>query len=192
MTDFLLLFVSAAFVNNVVLVRYLGQCPFFGVSNRLDTAVGMSMAVVFVLTLASAVTWNVQKFLLSPYGLGYLRTIAFILVIATLVQLVEMFLQKSVPALYRVLGIFLPLITTNCAVMGVAVLNIQNEHTFIETLVFAFASSIGFGVALILMTGIRERLNTAPVLSSLSGTPAALITACMLALAFLGFAGMAQ
>lgn len=192
MTDFLLLFVSAAFVNNVVLVRYLGQCPFLGVSNRLDTAIGMSMALVFVMTLASAVTWNVQHYLLNPFGLGYLQTIAFILVIATLVQLVEMFLQKSVPALYRALGIFLPLITTNCAVMGVAVLNIQNEYTFVETLVFAFASSIGYGVALILMTGIRERLNTAPVLSSLAGTPAALITACMLALAFMGFAGMVQ
>jgi Na+-translocating ferredoxin:NAD+ oxidoreductase subunit A len=192
MTDFLLLFVSAAFVNNVVLVRYLGQCPFLGVSNRLDTAIGMSMAVVFVMTLASAVTWNVQHYLLNPFGLGYLRTIAFILVIATLVQLVEMFLQKSVPALYRALGIFLPLITTNCAVMGVAVLNIQNEYTFVETLVFALASSIGYGVALVLMTGVRERLNTAPVLSSLAGTPAALITACMLALAFMGFAGMVQ
>ncbi len=192
MSDFLLLFVSAAFVNNVVLVRYLGQCPFLGVSNRLDTAVGMSMAVVFVTTLASAVTWNVQHYVLNPYGLGYLQTIAFILVIATLVQLVEMFLQKSVPALYRALGIFLPLITTNCAVMGVAVLNIQNEYTFIETLVFAFSSSIGYGVALVLMTGIRERLNTAPVLGNLAGTPAALITACMLALAFMGFAGMVQ
>ena len=192
MSDFLLLFVGAAFVNNVVLVRYLGQCPFFGVSNRLDTAVGMSMAVVFVITLASAVTWNVQHYVLNPYGLEYLQTIAFILVIATLVQLVEMFLQKSVPALYRALGIFLPLITTNCAVMGVAVLNIQNDYSFVETLVFAFASSIGYGVALILMTGVRERLNTAPVLSNLAGTPAALITACMLALAFMGFAGMAQ
>jgi len=192
MSDFLLLFVGAAFVNNVVLVRYLGQCPFLGVSNRLDTAVGMSMAVVFVITLASAVTWNVQHYVLNPYGLEYLQTIAFILVIATLVQLVEMFLQKSVPALYRALGIFLPLITTNCAVMGVAVLNIQNDYSFVETLVFAFASSIGYGVALILMTGVRERLNTAPVLSNLTGTPAALITACMLALAFMGFAGMAQ
>ncbi len=192
MTDFLLLFVSAAFVNNVVLVRYLGQCPFLGVSNRLDTAIGMAMAVVFVMTLASAVTWNVQHYLLNPFGLGYLRTIAFILVIATLVQLVEMFLQKSIPALYRALGIFLPLITTNCAVMGVAVLNIQNEYTFVETLVFSLASSVGYGVALVLMTGIRERLNTAPVLSSLAGTPAALITACMLALAFMGFAGMVQ
>ena len=190
MSDFLLLFVSAAFVNNVVLVRYLGQCPFMGVSNRLDTAIGMSMAVVFVITLASAVTWLVQHWILNPYGLEYLQTIAFILVIATLVQLVEMFLQKSVPALYRALGIFLPLITTNCAVLGVAVLSIQNDYSFVETLVFAFSSSVGYGVALILMTGIRERLATAPVQTNLQGTPAALITACMLALAFLGFVGM--
>ncbi|MGD8389281.1 MAG: electron transport complex subunit RsxA [Desulfobacteraceae bacterium] len=192
MSEFLLLFVSAAFVNNVVLVRYLGQCPFMGVSNRLDTAIGMSMAVVFVITLASGVTWLVQHWILNVYGLEYLQTIAFILVIATLVQLVEMFLQKSVPALYRALGIFLPLITTNCAVLGVAVLSIQNEYSFVETLVFAFSSSVGYGVALILMTGIRERLATAPVQVNLQGTPAALITACMLALAFLGFAGMVQ
>ncbi len=192
MSDFLLLFVSAAFVNNVVLVRYLGQCPFLGVSNRLDTAIGMGMAVVFVITLATAVTWNVQHFLLVPLNLQYLQTIAFILVIATLVQLVEMFLQKSVPGLYRALGIFLPLITTNCAVLGVAVLSIQNDYSFVETLVFAFASSVGYGVALVLMTGIRERLATAPILANLTGTPAALVTACMLALAFMGFAGMAQ
>lgn len=190
MSDFLLLFVSAAFVNNVVLVRYLGQCPFLGVSNRLDTAVGMSMAVVFVITLASAVTWNVQNYILNVYGLEYLQTIAFILVIATLVQLVEMFLQKSVPALYRALGIFLPLITTNCAVLGVAVLSIQNDYTFIETLIFSFSSSVGYGVALVLMTGVRERLATAPIQTTLKGTPAALIVACMLALAFMGFAGM--
>jgi len=190
MSDFLLLFVSAAFVNNVVLVRYLGQCPFLGVSNRLDTAIGMSMAVVFVITLASAVTWNVQQYILNPYGLEYLQTIAFILVIATLVQLVEMFLQKSVPALYRALGIFLPLITTNCAVLGVAVLSIQNEYSFTSTLVFSFASSVGYGVALTLMTGVREKLATAPILPTLKGTPTALIVACMLALAFMGFAGM--
>ncbi|MFP3927942.1 MAG: electron transport complex subunit RsxA [Desulfobacteraceae bacterium] len=192
MTEYLLLLVSAAFVNNVVLVRYLGLCPFVGVSNRLDTAIGMGMAVVFVLTLASATTWLVQNFILNPYGLGYLQTIAFILVIATLVQLVEMFLQKSIPALYRALGIFLPLITTNCAVLGVAVLSIQNEYSFVKTLVFAFSSSVGYGVALILMTGIRERLATAPLASSLKGTSAGLITAGLLALAFLGFAGMVQ
>ncbi len=190
MSEFLLLFVSAAFVNNVALVRYLGHCPFLGVSNRLDTAIGMSMAVIFVMTLASATTWVVQHFVLNPFGLGYLQTIAFILVIATLVQLVEMFLQKSVPALYRALGIFLPLITTNCAVLGVAVLSIQNEYSFVKTLVFAFSSSMGYGVALILMTGIRERLATAPVQANLKGAPAGLVTAGLLALAFLGFAGM--
>jgi electron transport complex protein RnfA len=173
-----------------VLARYLGNCPFLGVSTRLDTATGMSMAVVFVTTLASGTTWIVQRYVLMPNGLEYLQTIAFILVIATLVQLVEMFLQKSVPALYRALGIFLPLITTNCAVLGVAVLAIQNEFSFIKTLVFAFASSVGYGLALVLLTGIRERFEVAPVPVYLRGTSLGLITAGLLALAFLGFAGI--
>lgn len=190
MSEYLLLLVSAIFVNNIVLARYLGNCPFLGVSTRLDTATGMSMAVVFVTTLASGTTWIVQKYILVPHGLEYLQTIAFILVIATLVQLVEMFLQKSVPALYRALGIFLPLITTNCAVLGVAVLAIQNDFSFIKTLVFAFASSVGYGLALILLTGIRERFEVAPVPIHLRGTSLGLITAGLLALAFLGFAGI--
>jgi len=189
-SEYLLLLVSAIFVNNIVLARYLGNCPFLGVSTRLDTATGMSMAVVFVTTLASGTTWIVQKYILVPHGLEYLQTIAFILVIATLVQLVEMFLQKSVPALYRALGIFLPLITTNCAVLGVAVLAIQNDFSFIKTLVFAFASSVGYGLALILLTGIRERFEVAPVPIHLRGTSLGLITAGLLALAFLGFAGI--
>jgi electron transport complex protein RnfA len=150
----------------------------------------MSMAVVFVTTLASGTTWIVQKYILLPLDLAYLQTIAFILVIATLVQLVEMFLQKSVPALYRALGIFLPLITTNCAVLGVAVLSIQNDFGFVKTLVFAFASSVGYGLALILLTGIRERLELAPVPVHLKGTPVGLVSAGILALAFLGFAGL--
>jgi electron transport complex protein RnfA len=190
MSDYLLLLVSAVFVNNIVLARYLGQCPFLGVSTRLETATGMGMAVVFVITLASGTTWIVQTYLLNPYDLQYLQTIAFILVIATLVQLVEMFLQKSVPALYRALGIFLPLITTNCAVLGTAVLAIQNEYGFAETLFFAFASSVGYGLALILLTGIREKLETSPVPIHLKGTSAGLVTAGLLALAFLGFKGM--
>lgn len=190
MSDYLLLLVSAVFVNNIILSRYLGNCPFLGVSTRLDTAIGMSMAVVFVTTMASAATWIVQTYVLTPYDLGYLQTIAFILVIATLVQLVEMFLQKSIPALYRSLGIFLPLITTNCAVLGVAVLGIQNEYSFIKTLIFAFASSVGYGLALVLLTGIRERFAVAPVPIYLRGTSIGLITAGLLALAFLGFAGM--
>jgi electron transport complex protein RnfA len=191
-SEYLLLLVSAIFVNNIVLARYLGNCPFLGVSTRLDTATGMSMAVVFVTTLASGTTWIVQKYILVPHGLEYLQTIAFILVIATLVQLVEMFLQKSVPALYRALGIFLPLITTNCAVLGVAVLAIQGDFSFLKTLVFAFASSLGYGLALILLTGIRERFEVAPVPVHLRGTSLGLITAGLLALAFLGFAGIVQ
>jgi electron transport complex protein RnfA len=190
MSDYLLLLVSAVFVNNIILSRYLGNCPFLGVSTRLDTAIGMSMAVVFVTTMASAATWIVQSYVLTPYDLEHLQTIAFILVIATLVQLVEMFLQKSIPALYRSLGIFLPLITTNCAVLGVAVLAIQNDYSFVKALVFAFASSLGYGLALILLTGIRERFAVAPVPVHLRGTSIGLITAGLLALAFLGFAGM--
>jgi electron transport complex protein RnfA len=190
MSEYLLLLVSAVFVNNIVLARYLGQCPFLGVSTRLETAIGMAMAVVFVITLASAATWIVQTYVLTPFGLEYLQTIAFILLIATLVQLVEMFLQKSVPALYRALGIFLPLITTNCAVLGVAVLSIQNEYGFVKTIIFAFASSLGYGLALILLTGIRERFETAPIPVHIRGTSAGLVTAGLLALAFLGFAGM--
>ncbi|MBN1278007.1 MAG: electron transport complex subunit RsxA [Deltaproteobacteria bacterium] len=192
MYEYLLLLIGAVFVNNIILARYLGNCPFLGVSTQLDTATGMSAAVVFVTTLASAVTWILQTFLLTPFELEYLRTIAFILVIATLVQLVEMFLQKSVPVLYKSLGIFLPLITTNCAVLGVAVLSIQNEYSFVKTLVFAFASSIGYGLALILLTGIRERFAIAPIPVHLRGTSLGLVTAGILALAFMGFAGMAH
>ena len=190
MGDYLLLIVSAILVSNIVLARYLGNCPFLGVSQKMDTAVGMGMAVIFVVTLAGMITWVVQYAILNPLGLEYLRTIAFILVIASLVQLVEMFLQKSIPALYRSLGIFLPLITTNCAVLGVAVLGIQNEYSFIKTLIFAFASSVGYGLALVLLTGIRERFAVAPVPIYLRGTSIGLITAGLLALAFLGFAGM--
>lgn len=190
MSEYLLLLISAVFVNNIILARYLGNCPFLGVSTHLHTATGMSMAVVFVTTLASAATWILQTFLLTPYELEYLQTIAFILVIATLVQLVEMFLQKSVPVLYKALGIFLPLITTNCAVLGIAVLSIQNEYSFVKTLVFAFVSSVGYGLALILLTGIRERFATAPIPIHLRGTSLGLVTVGLLALAFLGFAGM--
>ena len=190
MHEYWTLFVSAIFVNNIILARYLGNCPFFGVSNRMDTATGMSMAVVFVITLASAITWLVQKYLLDPFGLGYLQTIAFILVIAALVQLVEMFLQKSIPALYRALGIYLPLITTNCAVLGIAVIGVKEDYSFIKTLFFAFASSVGYGFALILLTGIREKISMAPVPRFLQGLPIGLIAGGLLALAFLGFSGM--
>jgi electron transport complex protein RnfA len=193
MLDYWLLIVSAVFVSNIVLARYLGNCPFLGVSNRMDTATGMSMAVVFVTVLATVITWLVQNYVLVPFELEYLQTIAFILVIASLVQFVEMFLQRFVPALYRSLGIFLPLITTNCAVLGVAVLATQEQDwSFVKVVVFAFASGLGFGLALILLTGIRERLMVSPVPVHLKGTPVGLITAGMLALAFLGFVGMVQ
>ena len=190
MADYLLLIVSAVFVNNILLVRYLGNCPFLGVSNRMDTATGMAMAVVFVMVMASAITWVVQYYVLNPFGLEYLRTIAFILVIASLVQLVEMFLQKSIPALYRSLGIFLPLITTNCAVLGVAVLVIQNEYGFVDMLIFSFASALGYGLALILLTGIRERIAVAAIPAHFKGTSLGLISAGLIALGFLGFVGM--
>ncbi len=190
MSEYWLLIVSAVFVNNIILARYLGNCPFLGVSNRMDTATGMAMAVVFVTTMAAAITWLVSKYVLKPFELEYLQTIAFILVIASLVQLVEMFLQKSIPTLYRALGIFLPLITTNCAVLGVAVIGVEEDFDFVKTLVFAFASGIGYGLALILLTGIRERLAVAFVPRHLRGMPIGLITAGLLALAFLGFIGM--
>jgi len=192
MSEYLLLIVGAIFVNNIILARYLGNCPFLGTSNRMDTAIGMAMAVVFVITLSSATTWIVQEYILKPFDLEYLQTIAFILVIASLVQLVEMFLQKSIPGLYRALGIFLPLITTNCAVLGVAVLSVESHMSFIKTLVFAFASSVGYGMALVILTGIRERSATSPIPVHLRGTPLGLITVALLALAFLGFAGMVK
>jgi electron transport complex protein RnfA len=191
MMEYWLLIVSAVFVSNIVLMRYLGNCPFMGVSTRMDTATGMSMAVVFVMVLATAITYVVSNYVLVPFELEYLQTIAFILVIASLVQFVEMFLQKFIPALYRSLGIFLPLITTNCAVLGVTVLaSEQEDWSFVKILIFALASGIGFGLALILLTGIRERLYVAPVPAHLRGMPVGLISAGVLALAFLGFVGM--
>ncbi len=190
MGDYLLLIVSAILVSNIVLARYLGNCPFLGVSQKMDTAVGMGMAVIFVVTLAGMITWVVQYAILNPLGLEYLRTIAFILVIASLVQLVEMFLQKSVPALYKALGIFLPLITTNCAVLGIAIINIQEEFDFMQTVVFSFASAVGFSLAMVLLASLRERFPTARIPSAFAGMPIAMITVGLLALAFFGFAGL--
>ena len=190
MADYLLLIVSAILVNNIILARYLGNCPFLGVSQKMDTAVGMGMAVIFVVTLAGMITWVVQYAILNPLGLEYLQTIAFILIIASLVQLVEMFLQKSVPGLYRALGIFLPLITTNCAVLGIAIINIQKEFGFFEMLIFSFASASGFTLALLLLTSIRERFPTARIPSPFAGMPIAMITVGLLALAFFGFTGL--
>jgi electron transport complex protein RnfA len=190
MGDYLLLIVSAILVSNIVLARYLGNCPFLGVSQKMDTAVGMGMAVIFVVTLAGMITWVVQYAILNPLGLEYLRTIAFILVIASLVQLVEMFLQKSIPALYKALGIFLPLITTNCAVLGIAIINIQEEFNFMQTVVFSFASAVGFSLAMVLLASLRERFPTARIPSAFAGMPIAMITVGLLALAFLGFTGL--
>ncbi len=192
MVSLLLILISAVFVNNFVLARFLGICPFLGVSKKVETAIGMGMAVIFVMTVASVVTWFIQYFILIPFGIEYLQTIAFILVIASLVQLVEMVIQKSSPVLYQSLGIFLPLITTNCAVLGVAVLNIQKSYNFIESLVFAVGAGVGFTLAMVLFAGLRERIELCPVPKSFRGTAIAMVTAGLLSLAFMGFAGLVK
>ena len=191
MGDYILLFISCIFVNNILLMQYLGNCPFLGVSKKMETATGMAMAVVFVLVMAGAITWIVFTYLLKPFNLDYLQTLSFILVIASLVQFVEMFLRKSIPALYAGLGIFLPLITTNCAVMGVCLINIKEDYTFIETLISSFSYAAGFGLALILFTGVRERIILARVPKPLQDTAIGLVTAGMMSLAFVAFRGMA-
>lgn len=190
MGDLIVLAISCIFVNNILLAKFWGNCPFFGTSKRMETAVGMAMAVVFVLVVAGGITWIVQEYLLVPYGLEYLQTIAFILVIAALVQFVEMFLKKSIPGLYAGLGIFLPLITTNCAVMGACVLNINDGYNFIEALVASFSYAVGFGLALILFAGVRERILLARVPKPLQDTSIALVTAGILSLTFFAFKGM--
>jgi Na+-translocating ferredoxin:NAD+ oxidoreductase subunit A len=190
MTAYMLLIVSAILVNNILLAQFLGNCPFLGTSNKMSTATGMAMAVTFVMTFAGAITWIVQRYLLIPFELEYLQTIAFILVIAALVQLVEIVLQKTAPALYQALGIFLPLITTNCAVLGVAIINIQKNYDMMETLVHSFASAVGFGLALVMFAGIRERFVLSRMPKVLQGTASGLITAGLMALIFQGFKGL--
>lgn len=190
MGDYVLLVVSCVLVNNILLAQYLGNCPFLGTSKKMETAMGMAMAVVFVLVLAGAITWMVQMYILKPLGLEYLRTMSFILVIASLVQFVEMFLRKSIPALYAGLGIYLPLITTNCAVLGVCLININEEYNFIKTLVSSFGYSAGFGFALILFAGVRERILLARVPKPLQDTSIGLVTAGLLSLSFFAFKGM--
>ncbi len=185
-----LLFLGAFLVNNIILMRFLGLCPFFGVSNKIDTAIGMGMAVIFVMTIASVITWIIFEYILIPLNLVYLRTAAFILVIASLVQFIELFMKKSVPGLYSALGIYLPLITTNCAILGVAFLNIDYHHTIIQTIVYSIGVSFGFTLALVLMAGLRERIEIAPVPEAFKGLPIAFVTASLMALAFLGFAGL--
>ncbi|NIS59848.1 MAG: electron transport complex subunit RsxA [Proteobacteria bacterium] len=192
MAELLLLIVGVMLVNNFVLTRFLGICPFLGVSKRTETAVGMGMAVIFVMTIASVVTWIIQRTVLTPFSIEYLQTVTFILVIASLVQLVEMVIQRTSPVLYQALGIYLPLITTNCAVLGVAILNIQKDFNFVETAFFGFGASLGFTLALVLFSGLREKIALADVPRVFQGTAIALITAGLLSLAFMGFTGLVR
>lgn len=188
--QYIIIIISAIFVNNVVLAQFLGICPFLGVSNKVSTSLGMGAAVIFVITLATIVTWLVQTYVLAPLGIQFLQTIAFILVIAGLVQMVEIILKKVSPALYQALGVFLPLITTNCAVLGVAILTIQKEFNLLQGVVFATSTAVGFTLALWIFAGIRENLELMEVPPVMRGIPIALITAGILALAFMGFTGI--
>ena len=188
--EYLLIFISAIFVNNIVLAQFLGICPFLGVSKKIDTSLGMSAAVAFVMVLATLVTWLIQTYVLNPFGLEYLQTIAFILVIASLVQMVEIILKKVSPPLYQALGIFLPLITTNCAVLGVAILVIQKDFNLAQSIVYALATAIGFGLALTVFAGIREQLELSNVPKGMRGMAIVLVSAGLLSLAFMGFSGV--
>ena len=188
--EYLLIFISAIFVNNIVLSQFLGICPFLGVSKKIDTALGMGAAVAFVLTLATIVTYLVKKWVLDPFGIQYLQTIAFILVIAALVQMVEIIMKKVSPALYQALGIFLPLITTNCAVLGVAILVIQKDYNLLQSVVYAFSTALGFGLALTVFAGMREQLALVNIPRGMRGMAIVLVTAGLLSLAFMGFSGV--
>ncbi|WP_133511488.1 electron transport complex subunit RsxA [Candidatus Thiosymbion oneisti] len=191
MGDYVMIVLGTALVNNVVLVRFLGLCPFMGVSNKLDSALGMGLATTFVLTLAAVAGWLLEYFLLGPLDLGYLRILTFILVIAAVVQFTEMMVRRLSPTLYQVLGIFLPLITTNCAVLGVALLNSREESSFLASLAYGFGSALGFTLVMVMFAGMRERLALMQVPATFAGTPIALVTAGLLSLAFMGFAGIA-
>ncbi len=188
--EYLFIFIAAVFVNNIVLSQFLGICPFLGVSKKIDTAVGMSVAVAFVMTLATLVTFLIYHYLLLPFELAFMQTICFILVIAALVQMVEIILKKVSSALYQALGVFLPLITTNCAILGVAILVIQKDYSLISSIVYAISTATGFGLALIIFSGIREQLSWTKVPKAMKGTPIALVTAGILAMAFMGFSGL--
>ena len=185
-----MIFISAIFVNNIVLSQFLGICPFLGVSKKIDTAIGMGAALAFVLTLATIITWLVQKYVLDALGIGYLQTLAFILIIAALVQMVEIILKKVSPTLYQALGIFLPLITTNCCVLGVAILVIQKDYNLMESIVYAFSTALGFALALVLFAGIREQQELVKIPKGMQGMSIVLITASLLALSFMGFSGL--
>ncbi len=190
MTEFLLLLISTVLVNNFVLVQFLGLCPFMGVSSKLETAIGMSMATTFVLTLASLASYLIETYLLIPFDLQFLRTVSFILVIAVVVQFTEMVVHKTSPTLYRLLGIFLPLITTNCAVLGVALLNIKEQHSMTESIVYGFGAAVGFSLVMILFAAMRERLAAADVPTPFRGAAIAMVTAGLMSLAFMGFTGL--
>ncbi|MDR1332644.1 MAG: electron transport complex subunit RsxA [Tannerella sp.] len=187
---YILIFISAVFVNNIVLAQFLGICPFLGVSKKLDTAIGMGSAVAFVMTIATIFTYIVQKTVLDPFHIAFLQTIVFILIIACLVQLVEIILKKMSPALYQALGVFLPLITTNCTILGVAIMVIQKDFNLLESVVFAISTALGFGLALILFAGIREQLSMVRLPKGMEGMPIALVVAGLLAMAFMGFSGI--
>jgi len=188
--EYILIIISAVFINNVVLAQFLGICPFLGVSNKVNTALGMTGAVVFVIVLATMATYLIQTYVLDPLGIGFMQTITFILVIAFLVQMVEIILKKVSQSLYQALGIFLPLITTNCAVLGVAILVIKKEYNLIEGVVFGAATAVGFGLALVILAGIREQLELADIPAGMKGVPISLVIAGILALAFMGFTGI--
>ena len=188
--EYIIIFIAAVFVNNIVLSQFLGICPFLGVSKKVSTAMGMSVAVTFVLTISTIITFLIQKYLLDPFGMAYLQTIIFILIIASLVQMVEIVIKKISAPLYQALGVFLPLITTNCAILGVAILVIQKEYNLLQSIVFAVSTALGFAFALIIFAGIREQLARTNIPPAMQGMPIALITAGLLAMAFMGFAGI--
>ena len=192
MTKFIVILLSAVFINNYVLSRFLGICPFLGVSKKLDAATGMSLAVIFVMLMATAATWPIQHFLLVPNDLGYLQTIVFILVIAALVQLVEIVLKRYVPSLHKSLGVYLPLITTNCAVLGVTILNITENYTFLESMVNSLGSGLGFFLAMVMFSGVRSKIEGADIPESFKGLPVTLVAASITSLSFLGFGGVVE
>lgn len=190
MTKLFLVILSAILINNFVLIKFLGICPFVGVSSQVDASIGMGMAVIFCMTLASSVTWAIQTYVLVPFHVEFLQTIAFILIIAALVQFIEMVINKISPTLKKALGIYLPLITTNCAVLGVAILNIRSDFNFLESSFNGFGAGVGFTLALLIMAGIRERLDMAPIPKALKGVPITFLVASLLSVAFLGFVGL--
>lgn len=192
MTKFIIIMLSAVFINNYVLSRFLGICPFLGVSKKLNQATGMSLAVIFVMLIATAVTWPIQMYLLDPNNLGYLQTIVFILVIASLVQLVEIILKKYIPSLHKSLGVYLPLITTNCAVLGVTILNIDEGYTFAESMVNSLGSGLGFFLAMVMFSGVRSKLEGADIPKAFQGLPITLVAASITSLSFLGFSGVVE